>query len=195
MPQPMPTPPPKPMPTPQEILALSQAMTAAREALANKNPEAAAAEIAKVESLTMRDEHKAMLQRLKKVTGLVQEFWNAVDEARTQLTGGDLLTTPGGNEMVVVESSPAKLIIRRAGQNVPLERRQESTKLAALLASRVLPKEDPHSLIVQGAAFVVEANKDWQPDGIQMWRSASGFGAEGTGLLNYVEDKYDFASE
>lgn len=194
-PAPVPVPPPKPMVTPQEVLALSQAMKAAREALASKDPEAAAKEIAKAEKLKMSDEHMAMLGRLKKVTGLVQEFWETVDKARTEMTGLDEIILPTGNIIVVVESSPELLIVKINGVSRRFTRRQESTKFAVVLADRILSQEDPYSLLVKGAAFVVEANADWHADGIQMWRDATGFSDEGTDLLTYLEDKYDFASE
>lgn len=194
-PAPLPMPAPQPMPTPQELAALSQAMTAARAALADKNPEAALSEVAKAEEIAVLDEHKAMVSRLRKVAGLVQEFWAAVDKARTELTGLDEIVLPTGNIIVVVESSPELLIVKINGQSRRFARRQESTKFATVIADRVLPREDPHSLIVKGAAFVVEENEEWRGDGVQMWKDATGFNDEGTELLKFLDDDYDFGVE
>jgi hypothetical protein len=192
-----PEPMPPPMPTKAELIALGKALRAARDALGKQHFEEADAHIAQAESLAKLPEHQEMAARLKEVASYVKQFRNAVEQGVKGLEVGAQIKVGTSTMVIVVQVSPERLTIRRAGGNVTYSTGELPPGLAMALAESWLNANDPVNRVIKGSYFAVapgdaDTNREKAK---KYWDEAQSGGVDIKHLLPFLTDHYDLEKQ
>ncbi len=190
---PMPEPMPVPMPTKAELAALGKALAAGRAALTSYDFAAADEQIAAAEALAKVPEHQEMTARLKEVASYVKQYRNAVNEGLKTLQPGAEIKVGTSTMVVVVQITPEKLTIRRAGGNVTYALNDLPAGLAMSLAESWLNANDPVNRVIKGSYFAVAEGdvESHREKAKKYWDEAIAAGTDVKHLLPFLTDKYD----
>lgn len=159
IPVPMPPPPkpPEPAPTevkltPAELMALSQAMTSAKETLRERNFAETDKHLNAAKKLARSPDQLAKLNRLDVLTQYVKQFDRSLKTLMADENfdaGAELMM--GTTRVVVVERSPTKIVIRINGQNREYALASMPDGLAMALIDLRLPTSDPVSKVIKAS--------------------------------------------
>lgn len=194
MPAPMPEPmPPKPAPmpmvappTPAELVELKQALSTAKQAMAERELDAAKQSLAKAEKVAKLPEHKAMVERLKKLDTHLNEFWSAVGDSLKELKATDELMI-GSTVVAVVESGPDLLVARVAGGNRRYRKLALPHGLALNIADRWLDKSNPTTPVLRAAYLAADkGSEEEREQARQLFKDA-----KLDDLAQVLDDNYD----
>ena len=192
-----PTPETDPAPPSHTDLAhLGQSLTSARQALAEHRFETARKELAVAESLAVLPQHKALVQRTRRLAECGERFWNVVANVVTAFKGAEELTVGASKLMViVVETGPGSITIRSQGRNTRYTFTAMPPGLALAIAKQQLDIEDPDALVLLGAclAMVADQKPEYLEEAHKYWTRAQMAGAEVDNLLLTLTDSYDLA--
>jgi hypothetical protein len=212
MPMPMPVPAkpvePAPMPkppepaseaklTPAELTALSTAMTAAKDALRERNFDETDKHLAAAKKLVRTGDHVAKLNRLEVLTLYVKQFDRSLKTllADENFDAGSELVLGKSTRVVVVERSPTSIVIRINGVNKTYSTSNLPDGLAMALIDKRLPTTDPVSKVIKGAylAAAKVPTEENQAKAKELWEEAVREGVtEVADLALVLTDTYDF---
>jgi len=194
---PMPEPMPVPMPTKAELAALGKALAAGKAALTKYDFAVADEQIAAADALAKLPEHKEMVARLKEVASYVKQFRNAVNEALKALQPGAEIKVGTSTMVVVVQITPERMTIRRAGGNVTYPLNELPAGLTMALAESWLNANDPVNRVIKGSYFAVaEGDLDSHREKAKKyWDEAIAAGTDVKHLLPFLTDKYDLEKQ
>jgi outer membrane biosynthesis protein TonB len=190
---PMPEPTPVPMPTKTELAALGKALAAGKAALTKYDFAVADEQIAAAEALAKLPEHQEMAARLKEVASYVKQFRNAVSEAIKALQPGAEIKVGTSTMVVVVQITPERMTIRRAGGNVTYPINELPAGLTMALAESWLNANDPVNRVIKGSYFAVADGdlESHREKAKKYWDEAIAAGTDVKHLLPFLTDKYD----
>lgn len=195
---PEPAPPPMEVKlTPAELMALSNHLKSAREALRERNFSETETHLDAAFKLAKSDEQIAKTQRLKLVADYVKQFDRSLKTllADENFDAGAELTIGTSTRVVVVERSPTMIVIRINGMNKSYSLASLPDGLAMALIDQRLDPNDPVTKIIK--ASYLAAAKVATEDNIQkakaLWEEARVVDPEGVGDLPlFLTDTYDF---
>lgn len=191
-----PTPPPPP--TAEQLRALAQALTTARQAIAELNLALADEELAKAETAAMLDEHKEKVRRLRLLADYVRRFQAAIDQTLGRLQAGEQVKLDEQRTFGVVEIAPDKIIIRYNGRNLSYARSSLPLGLARRLGEMSLPQDDPQrqtpALLAAYFSVHPQADEDDLRKAAQWWTEAAGL-EEVPDLITAIGDDYTLRQE
>ena len=174
-------------------MQLSSALKEARAALGTTDFAAAQAALDKAAPLAKLPEHQAAYERLKRLTGFVEEFQAALQASIETLEAGASVTVGSSTQVGVVETRSDSIILKVAGANRTYKIDDLPLGLAVALADHGQEKT-PHWLIVKGG--YVLAHQDAVEDAVekakQWWQEAAQAGGELGDLELLLEDDYEF---
>ena len=170
---------------PEDKAAIKSALSAARQALANRDLAAAEIELAQATLEATSRESLAQVDRLQLLALRIGEFWNAVRETLSSLQAGESLDVEG-EQVSVVEASKEKIVVRVAGRNREYQTTKMPAKLAMTLAARWLNEDNPVSPAVLGAFQAVDPKGDRQRARLLLQQARAG-GINVDGLLEELD--------
>jgi hypothetical protein len=168
-----PEPPSDPPPDAKLDRAVTDALMAARFYLAQRDLEAAKAQVENAKKLA-ESRHAAQVDRVTRLHHYVAEFWRAVAESIKSLDGGDQITI-AGITVGVVETGPDFLIVRQSGRNRTYRVEDMPRGLAHGLAERWLNKDDAASPLILAAFHTVNPTSE-AADARQLYERAAAGG-------------------
>lgn len=173
---------PERQPDQRELAAVGRSLAAARAALAARDLSRAEenVELATIEAgspATARD-----AARFRNLLAALRDFWAAVREAAKGLSAGDELSV-GDVLYTVTEASEEKLVVRSRGRSNDYALDRLPSPLAAALAMRTLPQDEPRTRLLVGAFLRVDQRAD-AARGQQLLDEAGPDGVELNELLN-----------
>ncbi len=179
-----------------ELVRLGQTLTAARQALAEHHFETAKKDLTQAESLAVLPEHKAMVQRLRRLAECGERFWKVVGNVVDAFRGTEELTVGSeGLIVIVVETGPSSITIRNQGRNTRYAFADMPPGLALAIAKQQLDGGDPEDLVLLGACLATAADPKpiYRDEARKYWMLAQTAGAEVDDLLLTLSDSYDLA--
>jgi hypothetical protein len=202
MPVPKPPEPPPPPPevklTPAELMALSNHLKSAKEALRERNFPETDSHLAAAEKLAKSADQVAKTNRLKILTTYVKQFDRHLKSlmADENFDAGSELITGKSTRVVVVERNPNMIVIRVAGMNKSYALNALPDGLAmALIDKRLGGSDDAPSKLIKAAylAAAKVSTEDNQAKAKALWEEARLQDPEAVADLPMVlTDSYDF---
>jgi|GEM_PF-1860066 len=195
-------PPPAPMPempvvTREDLLALSKALTTARDAVSEHNFEEADNQLKIAEKHAKTTELAEKVARLSQINDMTRQFREAVVAAIQGLDAGEVFTVGSSTQVAVVETFPDKIIVRIAGMNRTYPVEDLPAGLAVALADMKLDTSDPTNRVIKGAYLL--SGKDVNADVISKaktwWEEAQLGGVDVSKLMPFLKDDYEFKKE
>ncbi|HVC92867.1 MAG TPA: hypothetical protein VND64_04205 [Pirellulales bacterium] len=171
--------------TPQREAAARAALCAAREALGQRDLEAAKIQIDLATREAVTVDLRAQVARVRLLAQCVERFWAAVKETLPRLTAAEEFDI-GGKVASVVDSSTETIVIRMQGTNLEYSLREIPTTLAVALAERALNKNDRHTPVVIGAFHLVDRQGDSQ-EARRRFAQAASLGVDVAVLIKELE--------
>lgn len=175
----------------EDLKAVAQALTTARDAIGEQNFALASTELAQAESLAKTDELLAKVTRLKLLADYVGRFRAAIDQTLSRLRAGEDVKLDEERIMSIVENSPTQIVVRLAGQNYRYTRDAMPLGLAVRFAEMSLDKANPDTLAMK-AAFVSVNPKADEKDlaKVREWWEAAASISDVPDLLTAINDDY-----
>ncbi len=171
---------------PQEPLAdpdsASALLAAARRAMAGRNLDAARHHAEAGLEKARTEEEKAEAQRVLRLLGFLEQFWEAVRaEAGTLKSGQELAV--GEKRLMILEATSRGLAFRHEGELYSLHVEELPVSIAVALAQRRLGAEGPVAHLCVGAFLAVDPKGDLK-QAREHWQQA---GTTGQLLLEELE--------
>jgi len=178
------------LPTERELMALGQALTKARLALANRSFSDASRELAEAKRLAKLPEHRGKVERLKLLADYVQQFWDAYHDGLKGLQAGHELVI-GNARIAVVEVGPESLVLRSRGENRRLAVGDLPPTAVMAIADRWFDQRVASTKVFKGAYMAVDPQGS-RSAAQRLWEEARLGGADVTDLMQVLSDKYIF---
>jgi hypothetical protein len=180
--------------TPAELKQLGQLLNRARNALSQHEFTESRRLVEQAGQLAKSDEHAALVDRLRMLAELAEEFWSGVATATKQLQATQEIQVGSGDLIVVVvETGPDWLIIRNQGRNTRYVVADLPPGLALAIARQSMNEDDPQTQLVFGAGLATV--KDLKPvhleEARKYWDRAAAAGADAAPLQAVLTDKYE----
>jgi len=147
-------------PSDEELRALAQSLTTARDAIGELNFPVADRELTKALALAKLDEHQAKIERLQLLRGYVGRFQDAIRETLGRVNAGDQIALGGEKFFGIVEKTPDFVIVRINGTNQRHPMSALPPGLAVRLAEMSLDKESPDTTAMKAAYISINAKID-----------------------------------
>ncbi len=183
------------VPTRQELAQLGRALAAAKGALGTHNFDLASIELTNAAKLAVSPDHQAMVARLQRLADLEQSFWQTVTATVKRFQGAEELTIgSGGLVVLVVETGPDSITIRKAGRNQRYSITQMPPGLALAIAKTQLAPNAPDTLLQFGAclATLADTKPVYLQEARKYWQQAKAAGADNVDdLLLTLTDSHD----
>lgn len=183
-------------PTPQQLAELSRSLQAARAALAQREFPAAEKQLAAAQMAAVTPEHKDLVNRLQTLAQYTQQFWQVVAAALQSVRAAEELTFDSGQLVVlVVETGPDWITVRREGRNERYALNKMPPGLALALAKRQLDPERAEDLLLLGACLATceQPKPLYLEEARKYWLQAQAAGADVDDLLQTLTDSYQLA--
>jgi curved DNA-binding protein CbpA len=167
-------------------------MKAARQALDSANYSKFREQITKARGLCEDDEQRAMWGRLDQLGQLCEIFSKAMDEAKTKLASGDVLTV-GKQKLSVVESRADVLVVRSGGENKRFPWEKLPPGVAIALSDLMLSKDAATDVAARAAFFSVSQpqNELLAPKVTEWFEKSVGKGGVREDLPQALSDMYE----
>ena len=185
---------PKPEPlTSEEKAKLKEILTLARVALAERNLEITAEQLAAASAIAREGEAASSYQRLKLMHELVHNFNRLANQAMDSYESGSEINVGSSTKAVVVEVTPDELTIKAAGVLRSHPRNKLSVGLAMGIADTNF--NDPVMVPFLKAAYLVTLNSDrYVKRAREIWQSGNYAGAKipADAFEDFLSDNYEF---
>lgn len=181
-------------PTPAELADLSDALRTARAAAGELEFRVARLQLTKAGTIARLPEHKELVTRLERLTGLSEQFWTNVRQAMGELGGAEELPIgDSGLIVIVVEVKPGAITIRRNGRNETYPFADMPPGLALAIADRTLDASSSDTPLMKGACLGSMKNSKQMhiDEARRYWELARTQGAEVDDLLKTLADSYE----
>lgn len=178
--------------TPAQLGELGRALTSARTALGEMRLSDAENSLSKAEPLAQADDHKAKLERLRRVVGYLRAFQDAVATSLGSLAAGESLQVGTSTQVGIVEAAADHLTVRVAGVNKRYATDEMPIGLAVAVANHVLV-DNTESKIIKATYVLVNprSTDDFRDKANTWWQEAEAAGELGD-LMLFLDDKYEF---
>lgn len=184
-------------PTRAEVVKLAAALENARKAIANRNASGVEEHLQVAESLAKLPDHQQKVWRLQRLAEHVKAFDEAMRDAVSSLSPGDVIKVGSSTELTVQRVNPATLSVEVAGlkKTYPLD--NPPLGLAVALVQTKLSADDPLTKAVQAAFVVVSKNSDDRSLAkARTWYEESAAGnPDFAELSNVIDDDYDLLKD
>ncbi|MGC6452183.1 MAG: hypothetical protein ACON5G_16950 [Pirellulaceae bacterium] len=188
------SPEPKPEPlTAEEKAKLREVLTLARLALAERNLDITAEQLAVASTIAREGEASSAYQRLKLMHELVHNFNRLASEAMDSYESGSEINVGSSTKAVVVEVTPDELTVKVAGVVRSAPRNKLSVGLAMGIADTNF--NDPLMVPFLKAAYLVTLKSDrYVKQAREMWQSGNYAGAKipADAFEDFLSDNYEF---
>lgn len=185
---------PKPEPlTSEEKAKLKEILTLARVALAERNLEITAEQLAAASAIAREGEAASSYQRLKLMHELVHNFNRLANQAMDSYESGSEINVSSSTKAVVVEVTPDELTIKAAGVLRSHPRNKLSVGLAMGIADTNF--NDPVMVPFLKAAYLVTLKSDrYVKRAREIWQSGNYAGAKipADAFEDFLSDNYEF---
>lgn len=180
--------------TPAELKQLGQLLNRARNALSQHEFAESRRLVEQAGQLAKSDEHAALVDRLRMLAELAEQFWSGVATATKQLQATQEIQVGSGDLIVVVvETGPDWLTIRNQGRNTRYVVAELPPGLALAIARQNMNEDDPQTQLVFGAGLATV--KDLKPvhleEARKYWERAAAAGADAAPLQAVLTDTYE----
>lgn len=180
--------------TPAELKKLGQLLNRARAALSQHEFAESRRLVEQAGQLAKSDEHVALVERLRVLTEMAEQFWSGVATAIKQLQATQEIQVGSGDLIVVVvEVGPDWLTIRNQGRNTRYLVAELPPGLALAIARQSMNEDDPQTQLVFGAGLATV--KDLKPihleEARRYWERAAAAGADAAPLQAALADQYE----
>jgi hypothetical protein len=180
-------------PTAAELAELSEALSTARAAVGELEFRVARLQLGQAGTIARLPEHKELVARLDRLTGLSEQFWTTVRQAMGELRGAEELEIgDSGLIVIVVEAKPDAITIRRNGRNESYRLADMPPGLALAIADRTLDASSSDTPLMKGACLGAMKNPKQMhiDEAKRYWERARTQGAEVDDLLKTLTDSY-----
>jgi len=163
----------------------------ARHLLGQRKIELAKGKLEKARPFSGDPTSQLMLGRLETLTNYVEAYWQAADDQLDSYKAGSEAQI-GGQRVMVVESTSEKIVLRIAGKNRTINRREEQPlRLAMKLADTWFDQDAASTKVFRGAMMAV--TPDFEPDDARaLWNEAEASGEINLGdLAQVLDDRYE----
>jgi hypothetical protein len=184
---------PAAMPSERELVELGRALTRAKTALGAKDYVRATRELGNAERLATLPEHRAKVERLKKLVNYNQQFWDAFRKGLEGVRATEEIVIDD-SRVNVVEINPQRIIVRGAGQTKTFPMTDLPGKLVVAIADRWFDQSDPASKVMKGAYYAT--GPDANPtEARRLWDEARSAGVDVGDLPEVLTDSYDLSRD
>ena len=181
-------------PTAAELTELSEALRTARAAVGELEFRIARLQLSKAGTIARLPEHKELVARLDRLTGLSEQFWTTLRQAMGELRGAEELPIgDSGLIVIVVEAKPDAITIRRNGRNETYPLSDLPPGLALAIADRTLDASSSDTPLIKGACLGAMKNPKQMhiDEAKRYWELARTQGADVDDLLKTLTDSYE----
>ena len=163
----------------------------ARQLLGERKTKLAKGKLEKARPYTSDTTTQLMLGRLETLTNYVEAYWKAAEDQLNSFEAGDEAQI-GGQSVMVVERTEEQIVLRIAGKNRTIDRREEQPiQLAMKLADTWFDEDAASTKVFRGAMMAVTPEFDSE-DARALWREAEASGEINLGDLEQVlDDQYE----
>jgi hypothetical protein len=180
--------------TPAELKQLGQLLNRARSALSQHEFVESRRLVEQAGQLAKSDEHVALVDRLRMLAELAEQFWSGVATATRKLQATQEIKVGSGDLIVVVvETGPDWLTIRNQGRNTRYLVAEMPPGLALAIARQSMNEDDPQTQLLFGAGLATV--KDLKPAHLEearrYWERAAAAGADAAPLQAALTDNYE----
>jgi hypothetical protein len=185
--------PPVATPSESKLADLGRALTRTKTALGAKDFLRASRELANAQRLATLPEHRAKVDRLEKLVGYTQQFWQAFQEGLQGVRATEEIVIDD-SRVNVVEINPQRIVLRGAGQTKSYPMTDLPSKLVVAIADRWFDQNDPASKVMKGAYYAT--GPDANPtEARRLWDEARRAGVEVGNLAEVLNDSYDLTRD
>jgi len=175
-----------------DLLALGEALTAARRAMTAREFAAAASQFETARSVAKSVEHKAMVRRLQRLYAYVMEFYTIVEQTLASLDAGSEIKISETTVVSVVEIEGNTLTLFVAGRHRSYPLDNLSPGLAMALVTQSVGQDNPRLPLLKGAYLAVhERTTADELDTVRAWWNAASLSNPvANELLATLDDDY-----
>lgn len=185
-----------PPPEQVERTRLSETLEAARAALSQHDFELAGEQLAEAERLAVRPEDQAVVAGLRELRTYSRKFWQTVASVMKAFQGAEELAVgSGGLVVLVVETGPDFITVRKEGRNLRYSLLEMPPGLALAIAKTQLKGYSAQDLMQLGACLATTANRKriYREEARKYWLRAHAAGADVDRLLLTLRDDVESA--
>jgi hypothetical protein len=180
-------------PSERELVDLGRALTRTKTALGAQDYLRASRELANAQRLARLPEHRAKVERLKKLVNYNQQFWQAFQEGLQGVRATEEIVIDD-SRVNVVEINPQRIILKGAGQTKTFPMTDLPGKLVVAIADRWFDQNDPAHKVMKGAYYAT--GPDANPtEARRLWDEAQRAGVEVGDLAEVLNDSYDLTRD